>query len=260
MVIHSSHPNDKGEAMIHQFIFAYPRPGMTEMEFQRYWVQVHAVQYASKIPQIRKYLVDTRIVLPSESDEPLWSGVAEIWLQNDKEQLESLQSKEFLQGARLDEPNWAAFWRTVALDTTAHVLLPGPQETRGSSLVKLLILSKRKEGLPLASFRSYSLGAHAARALELPGLRRYIQGHVRDNFYAVGEAVLDCVEQLWFDNLDAALAAQHSMQQDILNMDYRLFTEERYIHKMFVQEHWIIGPSPRSYAEGVAPSSGWGGD
>ena len=39
-------------AVIHQFIFAYPRPGMTEAEFQRYWVEGHAVNYASKIPQI----------------------------------------------------------------------------------------------------------------------------------------------------------------------------------------------------------------
>src|SRR5262245_17246686 len=183
--------------MIHQFIFAYPKPGMTELEFQRYWVHVHAVQYASKIPQIRKYLVDTRIALPGEGGDPLWCGVAEIWLKNEQEQLASLQSREFLQGARRDEPNWAAFWRTIVLDTTAHVLLPGPPETRNDDMVKLLVLSKRCEGLPLERFRSYCLDTHAARVMKLPKLRRYSQGHVRDNAYAVGEAVLDCVEQLW---------------------------------------------------------------
>jgi uncharacterized protein (TIGR02118 family) len=241
--------------MIHQFLFSYPRPGMTEPEFQRYWVEVHATQIASKIPQIRRYLVDTRIALPGESDDPLWCGVAEIWLQNEKEQIESLQSEEYLQGARLDEPNWAAFWRTVGLDTTSHVLLPGPPETRDSTMVKLLILSKRKEGLPLDSFRSYCLSTHAAKVMELPGLRRYNQGHVRDNLYAVGEAVLDCVEQLWFDNVDAALAAQDSIQHDIMNADYRLFAEERYIHKMLVEEHWIIGPQPRHYSSQAAAST-----
>jgi uncharacterized protein (TIGR02118 family) len=243
--------------MIHQFIFAYPRPGMSEAEFQRYWVEVHAVQYASKIPQIRKYLVDTRIALPGEGGDPLWCGVAEIWLANDKEQIESLQTREFLEGARRDEPNWAAFWRTVVLDTTAHVLLPGPAESRNSQMVKLLVLTKRKEGLPLDDFRSYFLGAHAAKVLELPELRRYNQGHVRDNFYTVGEAILDCVEQLWFDDLNAALAAQRSVQQNIVNSDYRLFTEERYIHRLLVQEHWIVGPQPRPYEEpGAAPALG----
>jgi uncharacterized protein (TIGR02118 family) len=241
--------------MIHQFIFAYPRPGMTEADFQRYWVEVHAVRYASKIPQIRRYLVDTRVALPGENGDPLWCGVAEIWLLNEAEQLESLQSKEFLQGARLDEPNWAAFWRTVVLDTTAHVLLPGPPETRASGMAKLLVLSKRAEGLPLKAFRSYCLGAHAAKVMELPGLRRYIQGHVRDGFYAVGEAVLDCVEQLWFDSVDAARSAQNSVQQKLVEADYRLFTEERYLHKMLVQQHWIIGPEPRPYdGQGTASS------
>lgn len=233
--------------MIHQFIFAYPRPGMTEAEFQRYWVEVHAVQYASKIPQARRYLVATRVALPDENGDPLWCGVAEFWLENEKEQIESLQSKEYLQGARLDEPNWAAFWRTVVLDTTAHTIRPGPEETRDSGMVKLLVLSKRREGLPLGRFRSYCLDTHAAKVTELPGLRRYIQGHVRDGAYAVGEAVLDCVEQLWFDSVDAALAAQGSVQQDIVRADYRIFAEERYIHTMLVQEHWIIGPQPRSY-------------
>jgi hypothetical protein len=53
--------------MIHQLIFAYPRPGMSEADFQDYWLNKHAVNFASKIPQIRKYLVDTRIALPGES-------------------------------------------------------------------------------------------------------------------------------------------------------------------------------------------------
>lgn len=241
--------------MIHQFIFAYPRPGMTESEFQRYWVEVHAVRYASKIPQIRKYLVDTHVALPDESGEPLWCGVAEIWLKNEKEQLESLQSEEFLQGARRDEPNWAAFWRTVVLDTTTHVILPGPPETRDSGMAKLLVLSKRKEGLPLEGFRSYCLGTHASKVMELPGLRRYSQGHVRDGFYTIGEAVLDCVEQLWFDSVDAVVAAQRSVQQHMVNADYRLFTEERYRHQMLVQEHWIIGPEPRPYGAQGAVSA-----
>lgn len=242
--------------MIHQFIFAYPRPGMTESEFQNYWVEVHAVRYASKIPQIRKYLVDTRIALAAEKEDPLWCGVAEIWLENEKEQLESLQSREFLQGARLDEPNWAAFWRTLALDTTAHVLLPEPVKTHASNMVKLLILSKRKEGMSLKSFRAHCLNTHAARVMELPGLRGYRQGHVRDNFYAVGEAALDCVEQLWFDSVDAALAASNTAQQESVNADYRSFCNERYIHRMLVRQHWIIGPEPRPYdSKGLLASS-----
>ena len=159
--------------MIHQFIFAAPRPGLSEADFQAYWVQQHAVRYASKIPQIRKYLIDTRMPLADDEGEPLWGGAAEIWLANEEEQLASLQSKEFLEGARLDEPRWAAFWRTVALDTDAHEILPGPPLTRDMTWVKLMFLVKRKEGLPLQDFRKRSLNEQAELALKVPGLRRY---------------------------------------------------------------------------------------
>jgi hypothetical protein len=239
--------------MIHQFIFAHPRPGMSEEAFQRYWVEVHAVRYASRIPQIRRYMIDTRIPLPGETSEPLWSGVAEIWLANVEEQLASLQSPEFLLGARADEPNWAAFWLTRALDTNAHVILPGPPESRDSTMVKKLILSKRREGLALGAFKDYCLGTHAGAVLNVPGVRRYAQGHVVDGYYSVGEAVLDCVEQLWFDNLGALLDAERSIQMQVVRGDYRLFTEERYLHEMIVREHWIIGPEERPYTPGVPP-------
>ncbi len=241
--------------MIHQLIFAYPKPGMSESDFQRYWVEEHAVRYASKIPQIRKYVVDTRIALPGETGEPLWSGIAEIWLGNVEEQLASLQTPEFLEGARRDEPNWAAFWRTLGLDTTAHEILPGPGEVRDSGLIKLVLLMRRKEGLPLEAFRSYLLDTHAARAKELPGLRRYIQNHTNDGFYSVGEAVLDAAEQFWFDSVEALQAAQRSVQQQILDASYRVCTETRYLHPMVVREHWIIGPEERPYSPPVAAAA-----
>ena len=109
--------------MIHQLIFAAPKPGMAERDFQDYWRTVHAVRFASRIPQIRKYAVDDRVPRPTDSGEPTWSGVGEIWLRDDEEQIASLQTPEFIEGARADEPNWAAFWRTLVLDTDAHTVL-----------------------------------------------------------------------------------------------------------------------------------------
>ena len=87
-----------------------------------------------------------------------------------------------------------------------------------------------------------------------PGCR-YVQGHVVEGFYSVGEAPHDCVEQLWFDSLDALLAAGRSMEHQVVRADYRLFTEERYLHEMIVRENWIIGPEWRPYTPG-APAPG----
>jgi uncharacterized protein (TIGR02118 family) len=105
----------------------------------------------------------------------------------------------------------------------------------------------------LQAFKAYCLGAHASRVLHLPGLRRYVQGHVVDSSYSVGETVLDCVEQMWFDDLDTLLEASQSMECQLIRADYRLFTEERYLHEMIVRENWIIGPEWRPYVPNEPP-------
>lgn len=231
--------------MIHQLIFAAPRPGMTEAEFQRYWVDVHAVRYASKIPQFRKYLIDTRIPLAGDEGEPLWSGVGEIWFASEEDELASLQSTEFLDGARMDEPRWAAFWRTVVLDTTAHEIMPAPAPAGDMTWVKLMFLVKRREGLPLADFRKRSLNGHAELVLEVPGLRRYLQCHTRDGSYAVGETAFDAVYQCWFDTADALGAALESAEYQRALDDLQDLAEPRYIHRMAAAERWVIGPESR---------------
>lgn len=231
--------------MIHQLIFAHPKPGMSEADFQTYWKTVHAPQYASKIPQIKRYMIDCRLPFGAEKKDPLWSGVAEIWFDNEEDQLASLQSPEFLEGARVDEPKWAAFWRTVVLDTDTHILREGPSPSRDLHLVKLVAPVKRKEGMPLGEFRRYSLDVHAPLDLQLPGLRRYYQCHVRDSFYTVGEALLDAVSILWFDDVEAVEEMLVSIENKVSAADLENFVSLRYAHVMLTDETWIIGPESR---------------
>lgn len=231
--------------MIHQLIFASPKPGMSEKEFQRYWVEVHAVKYASKIPQIKRYMINTRVPLPGEAKEPLWSGIAEIWLENEKEQLASLQTKEFLEGARLDEPRWAAFWNTLVLDTDTYVLVEGPPLTPKPTWIKMVVLLKRKEGMKLQDYRKYSLGKHADIACKIPDLRRYIQCHTRDSWYIVGEPRFDSAAMLWFDNVEALQKAKVSPEGKQSESDLANFVVQKYIFSMVVKENWIIGPEAR---------------
>jgi len=226
--------------MIHQLIFAHPKPGMTEEEFQRYWVEYHAPTFAAKIPQIRKYAVDTRIPFGPEPADPLWSGIAEIWLDNDEDQIASLQTPEFLEGARLDEPKWAAFWRTVVLDTEANLVLAGP----GAAVphpVKLVILVKRTNGTTVEEFRRRSLEQHAKVALELPGLVRYSQNFTRDGAYGLGESMLDGAYLFNFETEDDLRKAGDSPEFARLLADLGEFVEPRYIHQIAAREHWIIG-------------------
>lgn len=231
--------------MIHQIIFAAPKPGMSDDEFQRYWVEEHAVKYASKIPQIRKYLIDTTIPFENTYDLP-YRGVAEIWLKNDEESLASLQTPEFLKGARADEPNWAAFWLTFGLDTDAHVVIEGPSLSDTPKLVKLIITAKRKPGMTVDAFRNYGKMVHGPLVSQLPGLRRYMQCYARDGHYAYGEARFDAVWQLWFDDVESiskALKSDVYLQQ--IQPDLDNFTDSKYNFSFVGKEHWIIGPEPR---------------
>ena len=217
---------------------------MSVAEFQRYWLDVHAVRYAAMIPQIRRYLIDTVIPFGAAGEPAPWDGVAEIWLADEQEQIASLQTPEFLQ-ARQDEPRWAAFWRTVVLDTDAHEVLGGPDQVLEPAGVKLILLAKRAAGVSLAEFRQRSLSKHADLVGEIPGLRRYLQGHTRDGAYGVGEAVLDGAYQLWFDDQEALQRALSSPQFARAEEDLMSFVVPRYVHRLVVAEHWVIGPQPR---------------
>ena len=117
--------------------------------------------------------------------------------------------------------------------------------SRDSKLIKLVAMVKRKEGVPLETFRRYSLGVHGPLGLKLPGLRRYYQCLVRDGLYAIGEPVLDAVMMLWFDSVAALRTALDSPENKAAAADLPHFIEMKYAHTFVVEEHWIIGPEPR---------------
>ncbi|WP_148220778.1 EthD family reductase [Xylanimonas cellulosilytica] len=180
---------------------------MTTEEFQDYWISVHAQEFAAKIPQIKKYKVNR--ILPV-GPAPVFHGMAEIWLENEAEQLASLQSPEFVDGARADEPRWAAFWQSLGLDTTTVPIVAAGHGTPH----KLVVLVKRKGGIPLSVFRRYALDTIGARVREVEGLRDACLCVVGDGAYGVGEARFDAAFQLWFDDVEAVSQARRSAAYD----------------------------------------------
>jgi hypothetical protein len=233
--------------MIHQHIFASPKPGMTEAEFQDYWLNVHAVKYASKIAQIKKYKLGMRLDWACERPQPLWSGCAEIWLKNEHEQLASLQSKAFLEGARLDEPRWAAFWNTQVLDCDTVTVKDAIGDAAPADAVKLIVLMKRRSGLSVEAYRAHHQNVYAPACAELPGVLRHDVCFTRDSWYVVGEPRFDSAVHVWFESVAAAEAlvgsAEHGAK--ILPAD-DTFVEPKYVFPMLSKEHWIIGPEPRT--------------
>lgn len=228
--------------MIHQHIFATPKPGMTPEAFQAYWLNVHAPTIASKIQQIKRYKIDLRIPFSLDPD-PVWHGIAEIWLRNQAEQLESLQSPEFLDGARADEPNWAAFWATLALDCSTESV-KGSRSVPDDA-VKLVVLYRHARGLTRGAYRELHRHRIAEAAAAEPAVLAHDLAFAVDGLYTVGAPGFDAIGHYWFANVDAAEAfVAEGKAVLLLPRDGEVVDpEQRFM--MLVREHWVIGPEAR---------------
>lgn len=227
--------------MIHQFIFAGPKPGLSPEAFQNYWVNFHAVDYAAKIRQIRQYLVATRLPMTLPRQLPFFEGVAEIWLANDAEQLASMQSAEFLQGARADEPRWAAFWQTLGIDTDPHTVREASGLQPGTNLTKLYLLLKRRPGSSRQQFHDDLLASRQPPVTE--SVRHQI-GFARSAQYGVGEPRFDAVEVLAFaieQDLKACLAGPFGTS---LREGWP-FLDQNHLFAFAAQDHWVVRPGER---------------
>lgn len=231
--------------MIHKYIFVAPKPQMSEPEFFRYWKDVHAEQYGRKIKQARGYVIDSRIPFGPENGEPLFSGAAEVWLDDEAAGLEFIQSKEYIEGSRLDEPNFLAFWRMTVVDTEPHQIV-GTPPARNAGWVKLLVLGGRNWNLSVEEFRARMLDKHAPKVAALPGLKSYTLGLVPDSWYGVGEPLLDCVSQLYFEDTDALQHALTSPEfREKVEPDMASVFEPRHLHTLVTDEYWVTPPPGR---------------
>jgi hypothetical protein len=230
--------------MIHQFIFAGPKPGLADDAFTSYWINFHAVDYAAKIPQIKQYLVAARLPVKTARDVPwFYQGVAEIWLADEAAQLASLQSPEFLQGARADEPRWAAFWRTLVLDTEAQLLKDDGAARAPPEYAKIYVLLKRRPELALAAFRRTLIDDRAGLAKRF-GFDRHLVGFSRDPLYAFGEPAFDAVESLSLRD-PAAIEALLGDGGFTAALTARPYVHETYAFNFVARERWIIPPGVR---------------
>ena len=234
--------------MIHQHIFASPRPGMSEQEFQDYWRYVHAINYAMPIPQVRKYKIDCKMDIASTYHPLAYAGLAEIWLNNDQEQAESVLTPEYLQGAKKDEKKWAAAWQTLVLDTNPTLLYELADQRKDLPEYKLLVLLKRKEDADLDRFRQHILTSNAELARNTPGLIRNLCCFVRDRYYANGsEPFFDYVGHFSAESLLGLKEMMASKYwQEHMHADF-LTIADPWIHAcMTVRSEWVIGPEART--------------
>ena len=237
--------------MIHQHILAAPRPGLSELEFQDYWRYVHALRYARKIPQIRKYKVNSRIDIPGQVRSLEYSGLAEIWLDNEATQAASIQTPEFLEGALRDEPNWAASWQTIVLDTDAFESFgadPGDQEFPE---YKILFFHRKKPDISFQVFQDLYLGDYteSLQSAQIPNIVRILSCLPKKRLYEGGAAPpFDAVTHLSANSMLELKAMVASPElQVFLDPQHGGLSESWGLVTMAVRSEWILGPEARPY-------------
>ena len=110
-------------------------------------------------------------------------------------------------------------------------------------MVKSLSLLTRKSGLTHAQFMKHWIEIHGPLALAVPGLRRYVQSHIRDvrerPDIPTLDVAIDGVAELWYDDRDSMARALASPEAKALHADGALFIGG--IKTFITEEHVVIG-------------------
>ena len=110
-------------------------------------------------------------------------------------------------------------------------------------MIKTIGLLTRKEGFTHAEFVRHWVEVHAPLAHAVPGLRRYVQNHIRDERSRADipdhPIALDGIAELWFDDQAALEAAARSPEMKALQADGAKFIGR--IKSYVVEEVLVIG-------------------
>jgi uncharacterized protein (TIGR02118 family) len=183
--------------MIHRFYFMGRRQDLTLEQFLTYWRTKHPRAVSTPVTQIRRYVQSHRT--PDMESTAPFDGIAETW-HNDFDDMLSLIHSPVIPIFKKDEENFVNHAHAEDLAVTDRIILDGQRTTQ---MVKGIFTVKRLPEMTLAEFRRYWSEVHAPLAIKLPGLRRYVQGEVIDEAYAIAEPRWDGVAQLWFDDPDS---------------------------------------------------------
>jgi len=114
-------------------------------------------------------------------------------------------------------------------------------------VIKRISLLTRRAGMTREQFARHWVEVHASLAHAVPGLRRYVQSHIVEEFrrpdIPTSAIEIDGIAELWFESRAAMDRALASPEMAALHADGALFIGA---NKTFVVEEKVIIPGPRS--------------
>ncbi len=108
-------------------------------------------------------------------------------------------------------------------------------------MVKLIYVITRKAGMPVEEFQRYWRETHAPIVERIPGLRRYVQSHVRPELYGRDTPpAYDGAAELWFDGLEAMREAMRSPEVRAAQEDERNFIDHGKVFAIVTEENVVV--------------------
>ncbi len=213
------------------------REGLSPDDFQSWWRERHA-PIARRLPGLRRYVQNHTRLGGYARREPVWDGVAELWF-DDADAFRSAIGSEEMAAARADEPNFMDVSRLRTLMCYEHVVVDEPAPPDPAKLISFLV---RRRDLSVEAFQAHWREQHGPIAARSPGMRRYVQCHVRPGSYGRDpEPVYDGVPIAWFVGTDAMRESDGSPAYERTRTDEANFLEPNRIEFVIAHEHVIVG-------------------
>ena len=96
------------------------KPGLSDLDFCRYWRNEHA-QIGARIPGLRKLVQSQRIKVPGDKHAPDYDGMAQLWFDNMDALLKARQSREWKQSTE-DEAFFIDHSKVAYFVSEEHVI------------------------------------------------------------------------------------------------------------------------------------------
>lgn len=109
-------------------------------------------------------------------------------------------------------------------------------------MVKRFVVLRRKPGMSVEEFRSYWRDVHGPLIGKIPGVKKYIQYHVRSEASDDAEAPIDGIAELWFESVAAQKLAYATPEYRAVEEDEPNLFEmnAHFVHPVMAEDTVVI--------------------
>lgn len=106
-------------------------------------------------------------------------------------------------------------------------------------MVKLVYCIRRRPDMDFATFARYWRDVHGPIGARIPGLRRLVQSHVIPASRALRPPDFDGMAELWFDDMEALVAARETLEYELATADEANFVDSLRTAFFVTEEHEV---------------------